>query len=123
MYHTLSASEANELELGTPSPGVIEQLAETFKALGDPTRVRLLYLLSQKELCVHDLAQLLEVTQPAVSHHLRLLRMLGLVRARRVGRSSYYTLDDDHVVQLFHCGLDHTMHRHSSKLTEGTQAD
>ena len=119
MYHTLSSDDASKLVLGSPPLEAIAQLAQTFKALGDPTRVRLLYFLSQKELCVHDLAQLLGVTQPAVSHHLRLLRMLGLVRTRRAGRSTYYALDDEHVVQLFRCGMDHTLHRHSADADEG----
>jgi len=65
-------------------------MAETFKTLSDPTRVRILYLLSRKELCVHDIAQLLGISQPAASHHLRVLRMLRLVRTRRAGRSTYY---------------------------------
>lgn len=88
-------------------------MADTFKTLSDPTRVRILYLLSRKELCVHDLAQLLGASQPATSHHLRLLRMLRLVRTRRAGRATYYTLDDEHVLQLFNCSHDHVIHQES----------
>lgn len=111
MYHSVSQDEAKKLLTGTPPADVMEQVAEMFKGLGDPTRVRILYLLSQAELCVHDLAQLLGVTQPAVSHHLRLLRMLRLVRTRRAGRAIYYALDDEHVLQLFRCGHDHVLHQ------------
>ncbi|GAB4276986.1 MAG: metalloregulator ArsR/SmtB family transcription factor [Deferrisomatales bacterium] len=84
-----------------------EALAETFKILGDPTRVRILLALSQRELCVCDLAELFDVTPSAVSHQLRLLRAARLVRARREGRLVYYNLDDDHVRTLFAEGLRH----------------
>jgi len=115
MYHSLSEEEAKRLLERTPDPALSGQLADTFKAIGDPTRVRILFLLSETELCVHDLAELLGITQPAVSHHLRLLRMLGLVRTRRAGRSTYYALDDEHVLQLFRCGSDHVMHREEGR--------
>ena len=110
MYHSIPEQEARKLEAGLPPDQVVERIADTFKTLSDPTRVRILYLLSQTELCVHDLAQILGVSQPAASHHLRLLRMLRLVRTRRVGRATYYALDDEHVVQLFNCSYDHVMH-------------
>ena len=85
----------------------VEALAETFKALGDPTRVRVLDALSHGELCVCDLAQLVELSQSATSHQLRLLRALRLVRSRRAGRMVFYTLDDRHIVTLFRQGLRH----------------
>ena len=86
MYHTISDDEARRILAEIPDAGAVEQMAATFKALGDPTRVRIIHLLSTAELCVHDLAQLLGTTQPAMSHHLRILRMLHLVRTRRDGR-------------------------------------
>jgi ArsR family transcriptional regulator, lead/cadmium/zinc/bismuth-responsive transcriptional repressor len=82
-------------------------LAETFRALGDPTRVRILDVLSHGELCVCDLAAVLSLSQSAVSHQLRLLRGLRLVRARRAGRMVFYALDDRHVVDLLGQGLKH----------------
>jgi DNA-binding transcriptional ArsR family regulator len=82
-------------------------LAETFKALGDPTRVRMLDALSHAEVCVCDLAAMLRLTESAVSHQLRLLRSLRLVRSRRAGRHIYYALADQHVVKLFQQGLEH----------------
>ncbi len=82
-------------------------LAETFRALGDPTRVRILDALSHGELCVCDLAAVLGLSQSAVSHQLRLLRGLRLVRARRDGRMVFYALDDRHVVDLMAQGLRH----------------
>jgi ArsR family transcriptional regulator, lead/cadmium/zinc/bismuth-responsive transcriptional repressor len=82
-------------------------LAETFRALGDPTRVRILDALSRAELCVCDIATLLSLGESAVSHQLRLLRSLRLVRSRRAGRMVFYALDDAHIVRLFAQGLEH----------------
>jgi DNA-binding transcriptional ArsR family regulator len=92
-------------------PAQIDALAETFRALGDPTRVRILDALSRDELCVCDLAALLGLGASTVSHQLRLLRHLRLVRARRDGRLVYYALDDHHIVALFHQGLRHVDER------------
>lgn len=94
-------------------------LAETFRVLGDPTRVRLLDILSGGEQCVCALAELLGATESAVSHQLRVLRSLRLVKARRAGRMIFYALDDDHIHQLFAVGLDHVRERTpSAHLTE-----
>ena len=82
------------------NPEAAAALAETFRLLGDPTRVRLLDALSGGELCVCDLASLLDHTVSAVSHQLRLLRGLRLVRARRDGRMVFYSLDDHHILGL-----------------------
>lgn len=86
-------------------------LAETFKVLGDPTRVRMLDALARGEVPVCDLARLLGLTQSAVSHQLRLLRSMRLVKSRRVGRHIYYVADDHHIVGLFKQGLDHVQER------------
>ncbi len=84
--------------------------AELFGALADPTRVRIVGLLAHAELCVGDLCLLLAMSQPAVSHHLRLLRTLRILAARREGKHVFYSLLDDHVHQLFHQGVDHVSH-------------
>jgi ArsR family transcriptional regulator, lead/cadmium/zinc/bismuth-responsive transcriptional repressor len=89
----------------------VAALAETFKVLGDTTRVRIIDALSATELCVQDLADALGLTQSAVSHQLRLLRSMRLVRTRRDGRQIFYTLDDDHIVGLFKQGLEHVEER------------
>jgi DNA-binding transcriptional ArsR family regulator len=86
---------------------LVGTLAETFRALGDPTRVRILDALSHAELCVCDLASLLGLTESATSHQLRLLRSLRLVRTRRAGRLIFYALDDEHITRLFADGLEH----------------
>jgi len=88
-------------------PAAVGALAETFRVLGDNTRVRILDALSRAELCVCDVARLLGLTESAVSHQLRLLRGMRLVRPRRSGRMVFYALDDQHIVGLFEQGLEH----------------
>ncbi len=91
-------------------PDQTEELAAIFKAMSDPTRVRILHALSHAELCVSDLSAVLGMKEPAVSHQLRLLRSLRVVRARREGKLVYYTLDDEHVARLFQLSLEHVGH-------------
>ncbi len=85
-------------------------LSELFKSLADNTRVRILAALQTEELCVCDLAALLDMSQSAVSHQLRLLRGAHLVRFRRDGKNVFYSLDDQHVSALFKQGLEHVRH-------------
>ncbi len=88
-----------------------EGLAEIFGLLGDRTRVRILHALSLGELCVCDISAVLGATSSAVSHQLRLLRTAKLVRSRKQGKMVFYTLDDEHVRQLFAQGLEHVLER------------
>ena len=85
----------------------VSALADTFRVLGDPTRVRILDALSTGELCVCDIATLVELSESAVSHQLRLLRSMRLVRTRRAGRLVFYALDDQHIIELFRQALTH----------------
>lgn len=78
----------------------VEVVAATFRMLGDPTRVRILHALGAHELCVGDLAKSVGISESAVSHQLRLLRTMRLVRARREGRQAYYAVDDHHILEL-----------------------
>ncbi len=87
--------------------GDVDGLTEIFRVLGDPTRVRILDVLSRDELSVGDIAARLGVTESAVSHQLRLLRNTRIVRSRREGRMIFYALDDQHVLALFRQGLRH----------------
>jgi DNA-binding transcriptional ArsR family regulator len=96
-------------------------LAETFKVLGDTTRVRILDALSRSELCVHDLATRVGMSESAVSHQLRVLRGMRLVRTRRDGRNMYYALDDQHIVGLFVQGLEHVEERAPGLGTRGSK--
>lgn len=83
------------------------RLAEFYKALGDPTRTKILYALSISELCVCDISYLLKMSESAVSHQLRVLRNMRLVKYRKEGRVVYYALDDRHVKILLKQGFDH----------------
>ena len=106
--HPAKVAQLRTTLLTEPSVGA---LAETFKVLGDGTRVRLLDALSRSELCVCDVARLLGLSESAVSHQLRLLRGMRLVRSRREGRMIFYSLDDQHIVRLFEQGLEHVQER------------
>ena len=87
-----------------------EELAEFFRALSDPTRVRIIAALLEEEFNVGALADIVGVSESAVSHQLRTLRQMRLVRGRKLGREVFYCLDDDHVRDLFRRGLDHVLH-------------
>ncbi|MCB9648232.1 MAG: winged helix-turn-helix transcriptional regulator [Deltaproteobacteria bacterium] len=87
-----------------------EALAQLFRALSDPNRLRLLSALEDGERCVHELVKAMEMTQPAVSQQLRLLRDLGVVRGRRQGRHVYYSLQDEHVRAVYATALSHVRH-------------
>ena len=89
------------------APPAVVALAETFRVLGDPTRVRILDALAGGELCVCDIASLAGISESAVSHQLRLLRGMRLVRPRRAGRQVFYSLDDHHIVELLGQALTH----------------
>jgi DNA-binding transcriptional ArsR family regulator len=87
-----------------------ERLAGIFKALSDPTRVRIISALAQRDLCVHDIARALQMSQSAISHQLQTLREMRIVRFTKSGRHVYYTLDDAHIHDLFTQGLEHIRH-------------
>lgn len=85
----------------------LAEMAELFKAFSDPTRLKIINALMLSQMCVCDLAALLAMTQPAISHHLKTLRQTRLIKFRREGKMVYYTLDDEHVALLFKQGLEH----------------
>lgn len=90
-----------------PPDELLYDLAELFKIFGDSTRVKILYALLQSELCVCDIAGLLDVTQSAVSHQLRVLKASKLVKFRREGKVVFYSLADDHVMSILSQGMEH----------------
>ncbi len=92
-----------------PSPEDLFEVAELFKAFGDPTRAKIICALSESELCVSDIAELLEMNQSAVSHQLRMLKQVRLVKTRRDGKVRYYSLADEHIQQLFSLAFEHIM--------------
>lgn len=103
----IDLARVRKLRAELVTPEHVQGLAETFSALADPTRVRILDALSHGELCVCDLAAVLGLSQSAVSHQLRLLRGIRLVKPRREGRIVFYSLDDQHIISIFRQTLQH----------------
>lgn len=92
-----------------PQDETLYDLAELFKIFGDSTRVKILYALLESELCVCDIAKLMEVSQSAVSHQLRVLKASKLVKFRREGKTVYYSLADEHVIRILSQGMEHIL--------------
>nr|WP_314278849.1 metalloregulator ArsR/SmtB family transcription factor [uncultured Peptostreptococcus sp.] len=90
-----------------PTDEMIYDLAELFKIFGDVTRIKIIYALLEYEMCVCDIASLLDMTQSAISHQLRVLKKARLVKFRKEGKIVFYSLDDDHIDKIFSFGLDH----------------
>ena len=99
----------SEVRAKLPEENSMQDLAELFKIFGDTTRIRILFVLFESEMCVCDMAETLNMTQSAISHQLRLLKSNGLIRARRQGKSVFYSLADDHVSTIIKQGWDHIM--------------
>lgn len=97
----------NETKDKMPEDEMLYDLAELFKVFGDTTRIKILYALFSNEMCVCDIANLLNMTQSAISHQLRVLKQARLVKFRKEGKTVYYSLDDSHISQIFNCGLNH----------------
>lgn len=94
-----------------PPQADISQMADIFKALSDPSRLKIVLALLNGEHCVCDIAVICNQSDSAISHQLRILRTLKIVKNRRDGKIMYYTIDDDHVVSLIHMSLDHVRHQ------------
>lgn len=90
----------NRLKNEMPTDDIIGSLSEVFKVFGDATRIRILWVLFDKEVCVFDIAEAVGMTQSAVSHQLRVLKQARLVKARRDGKNTFYSLDDEHVKRI-----------------------
>lgn len=101
---------ANEVAMLRFDEGISVEMADWFKTLSDPTRIKIIYALLNKELCVQDLSLVLSMGQSAVSHQLRYLRNVRMVKRRKAGKTVYYSLDDDHVHQIFALTLQHIKH-------------
>ena len=117
----IDLARVRALRAALTAPETVQTLADTFSVLGDPTRVRILDALSHGELCVCDLAAVLRLSQSAVSHQLRLLRGLRLVRPRRDGRVVFYSLDDQHIMAIFRQTLQHVEEDQSAKGATGAR--
>jgi DNA-binding transcriptional ArsR family regulator len=118
LTHTGPAREARRLSHDT-----VQEIAATFAVLGDPTRIRILDALSGGERCVCDIATLAGISESAVSHQLRLLRGMRLVRPRRAGRQVFYTLDDQHIVQLLRLAVTHVQENTAAERPQSVDAE
>ena len=95
------------LKQQTPDDETLIRLSELFKIFGDPTRIKILYVLLEHEMCVCDIAQLLGMSQSSISHQLRILKQASLVKFRRDGKQVFYSLADEHVMTILSQGFDH----------------
>jgi DNA-binding transcriptional ArsR family regulator len=105
--HLIDVHKMHSIEEKMPHGDTISALSESFKTLGDPTRLRIVIALRQTELCVHEIASAVKMSVSAVSHQLRILRSMKIVKLRRQGKMSFYSLDDEHIIQLLELGLSH----------------
>ena len=103
----LDEQTLQKLQDDLPGDEILYDLAELFRVFGDTTRIKILYALFESELCVNDIAQVVGLSQSAVSHQLRLLKASKLVKFRREGKAIYYSLDDDHVRTMIALGMEH----------------
>ena len=99
----------HQVQSRMPEEGTLYDLAELFRIFGDSTRIRILYVLFEAEMCVCDIATLLGMTQSAISHQLRSLKNARLVKARREGKTVFYSLADEHVMTIIAQGMDHVL--------------
>jgi len=94
---------------GLTGEKLLKKMAEMFKVMNDPTRLKIINALLLSEMCVCDIAALMDMTQPTISHHLKILRQSELIKYRREGKIVYYSLDDEHVSALFQKSLEHAL--------------
>ncbi|OPJ56734.1 ArsR/SmtB family transcription factor [Alkalithermobacter paradoxus] len=106
-YEFIHEDIVDSVRKDMPCDEVLYDLAELFKVFGDTTRVKILYALFSAEMCVCDIASLLGMSQSAISHQLRVLKQARLVKYRKEGKIVYYSLHDDHIKNIFDCGLVH----------------
>lgn len=96
-----------------PCENMFLNLADTFKLIGDNTRCKILYALDKDEMCVGDIANILDMTKSSISHQLAILRRSGIVRCKKIGKEVLYKLDDEHITKLFEVAVEHILHRES----------
>lgn len=98
-----------------PETDTLNKLANFFKIMGDSTRCKLLFALLQNEMCVCDLANVLSMTKSSISHQLSKMKDVGLVKSRKSGKTVYYSLDDEHISEIFEVGIEHINHKQVTK--------
>lgn len=108
--HSVDSGTIERLKDNLEKEEEIYLLSNMFKALSDPTRLNIIYTLAKSPLCVHDISNVLDMSQSSISHHLKVLRDTRLVKFKKQGKLVIYSLDDDHVLTLFKEGLEHVRH-------------
>lgn len=106
-FYYLQAENIGEIEEKMPPEEELKDLAEFFKVFGDPTRLKIMMVLLCSEMCVYDIAAVLNMSQSAISHQLRVLKQMDLVKNRREGKTIFYSPADSHIVSILSQGLDH----------------
>ena len=106
-YMTINEETAEEIENKMPEESELYDLADLFKVFGDSTRIKILYVLFENEMCVYDIASILNMTQSAISHQLRIWKQNRLVKFRKEGKTVLYTLADEHVFTILSQGIEH----------------
>ena len=105
--HAVNHTLVKQVQSNMPEEGTFSALSDFYKVMADPTRCKLIFALCDQEMCVCDLANLLSMTKSAISHQLSKMRRHGVVTCRRAGKEVYYSLDDDHVKQIFSLTMAH----------------
>lgn len=101
-----------KLKENMPSKAMLDDLSDLFKVLGDATRMKIIYILLRNEMSVNEIVEYIGMTQSAISHQLNVLRRIRLVKVRKVGKMAYYSLNDEHISELFNCGLEHVKEKY-----------
>ena len=112
-YMTVDDDTVNSIEEKMPIESELYELADLFKVFGDSTRIKILYVLYENEMCVFDIAKILNMTQSAISHQLRVLKQNRLVKYRKEGKTVLYTLADEHVFTILSQGIEHVEDRNT----------
>ncbi|ACV62598.1 transcriptional regulator, ArsR family [Desulfofarcimen acetoxidans DSM 771] len=106
----INTEVVNEIKKYLPDIEEVQKLSAIYKALGDPTRFKILFCLKQEEMCVCDISAILDMSQSAISHQLRVLRNLRIVKYRKEGKMVFYSLDDKHIFRILDEGINHIRH-------------
>ena len=110
-YSHVHQEIVEQVERAMPEDEILYDLAELFKIFGDSTRIKILYVLFESEMCVCDIANVLGMSKSSISHQLGTLRRSGIVKCRKVGKEVFYMLDDEHVKEVFEVGIEHIEHK------------
>ncbi len=110
-FNIIHKDAVNKALKSKPEREELERLSEVFKLLGDITRTQILWVLDKNEMCVCDIANVLNMTKSSISHQLAILRSAGIVNFRREGKEVYYSLDDFHITKLYEIGIEHIEHK------------